>query len=135
MTVGTSLINWLSLFEDIEGIQTEQLLSDDGSFALFKEPTTTITAFVDGSQDVTVRYYLLARQKAKLDKSRVNNQGWMESLEQWVRQQNRAMNFPVLDQGRECFGVEIAVGSYMAEQTEKTANYQLSVAISYTEGV
>lgn len=135
MTVGESLIKWLHKFGNIEEIETEQLPSEDGSFALFKEPTTTIETFIDGSQDVTVRYYLLARQKAKLNKSRINNQAWMESLEKWVREQNMKRDLPILDDGRESFGVEIAVSSYMAEQSEKTANYQLSVAISYTEGV
>lgn len=136
MTVGQSIINWLYTFGNIEVdaiIETDQLDASAGSYGVFKEPTRTVTEFVNGSQDVAERYYFMIRQSAKQDSSRVSNAAWLEQLERWVRQQNLSRNLPVLDENRNCHGVAIAVSFYMAETETDTASYQLSVEIKYTE--
>lgn len=90
--------------------------------------------FVDGSRDVTEYYYLLARQSSKAEASRVDNQAWMESLENWVRQQSRSGNLPQLDGGRTCYAVGVSVSAYMSDAAESgTAEYQITVSINYTE--
>ena len=136
MTVGESIISWLYTFGNIEVsaiIETDQLDSEAGSYALYKEPTKTVTPYLDGSLDVTERYYFLVRQNSKLNASRVENQAWLESLERWVTTQNRARNLPVLDDERDCWGVGVAVSAYMAEAETDTAAYQMSVEIYYIE--
>lgn len=137
MTVGQSVIYWLYGFGNIdarERIETDQLSGEAGSYGLYKQPTTESVAFVDGSRDVTEYYNLLARQASKSDFSRVSNQAWMEALEDWVRQQNQARNLPVLDGGRTCNGIAVSVSAYMIDAAETgTAEYQIAVAINYTE--
>lgn len=139
MTVGQSLIEWLYTFGNIEIdqtaiIETDQVDAAAGSYGLYKEPTKTITSFVDGSRDVAERYYLIVRQASKTNPDRVSNQAWMEALERWVFEQNLSQNLPVLDGKRQCYGVSIAVSAYMAETETDTAAYQVSFEINYQEG-
>lgn len=138
-TVGQSLIEWLYTFGNIEVdqtviIETDQLDAESGSYGLYKEPTKTVTNFIDGSRDVSERYYFMVRQASKTDKKRINNQLWMEQLERWVYEQNLKRVLPKLDSKRECCGVSIAVSAYMAEAETDTAAYQVSFEIQYTEG-
>jgi len=136
MTVGQAIINWLYTLGNIEVdaiIETDQLDASVGSYGIFKEPTRTVTTFVNGTQDVTERYFFMIRQSFKQDVSRISNNAWLDSLERWVRQQNLLRNLPVLDDGRNCYGVAVAVSYYMAETETDTASYQLSVEIKYTE--
>ena len=136
MTIGQSIVEWLYTFGNIEVdavIETDQLDASAGSYGIFKEPTRTVLTFVDGSQDVTERYYFMARQASKQNISRVNNNAWLELLEQWVRMQNLTGNLPALDGNRNCYSVGIAVSYYMADAESDTASYQLSVEIKFTE--
>ena len=140
MTVGESLIKWLYTFGNIEIdqtiiIETDQLDAAPGSYGLYKEPTKTITVFVDGSQDVAERYYFMVRQASKTNPDRVSNQTWMEALERWVFEQNLKRNLPKLEGKRQCYGVGIAVSAYMVETETDTAAYQISFEIHYTEGI
>ena len=139
MTVGQSIVTWLMEYGDIEAadvpIETDQLSPESESLGLYKQANNTVSPFVDSSRDVTDYYYLLARRPAKDDRSRVDNQAWMEDLEAWVRTRNRSRNLPILDGGRICYGIEISVSAYMSEADTagRTAEYQISIAIKYTE--
>lgn len=137
MTTGESIIQWLYGFGDIEAgerIETDQLDGEAGSYGLFRQPTKNVTTFIDGSRDVAEYYYLLARQSVKAEASRVSNQAWAESLEQWVRAQSLAGNLPKLDGGRVCYAADVTVSAYMSGAAESgTAEYQITVCINYTE--
>ena len=136
MAIGQSIVDWLYTFGNIEVdavIETDQLDASAGSYGIFKEPTRTVLTFVDGSQDVTERYYFMVRQASKQNINRVNNNAWLESLEQWVRMQNLTGNLPALDGDRSCYGIGIAVSYYMVNAESDTASYQLSVEIKFTE--
>lgn len=139
MTIGQSIVDWLMEFGDIEAsdtvIETDQLDSRTGSLGLYKQPNKDIMPFVDGSRDVTEYYYLLARQPAKDERSRIATQAWMEALEAWVRQRNTARDLPALDGGRDCYGIEVSVSAYMSDTDDsgRTAEYQISIAIKYME--
>lgn len=140
MTVGQSLIEWLYTFGNIEIdesviIETDQVDAEAGSYGLYKEPTKTITQFIDGSRDVAERYYLVVRQASKTNPDRVSNQAWMEALERWVFKQNLSRNLPTLDEEHQCYGVSIAVSAYMAETETDTAAYQVSFEINYQEEI
>lgn len=139
MTIGQSIVDWLMEFGDIEAsdavIETDQLDSDTGSMGLYKQPNKDVRPFVNGSRDVTEYYYLLARQPAKDERSRIAAQAWMEALEAWVRTRNTARDLPTLDGGRECYSIEVSVSAYMSSTDEsgRTAEYQISIAIKYME--
>jgi len=134
MTVGESIIQWLYTFGNIDldvKIDTDQLESDTDAMALYKEPTKTTTTDVVGNRDIIERYYLLARQPTQTDGLRLKNQAWMESLEEWVYQQNIINNLPTLDADKTAENIEIAISSYVMEQNEEDSIYQISVAIEY----
>ena len=137
MTIGEGLIQWLYGFGDIEAedlIQTDRLDGTVGSYGLYRQPTREETVFIDGSRDVSCYYLLLARRAVKADVSRIGNQAWMESLEDWVSQRNRLGDLPHLGARRTCNSVGISITAYMAEEQETgTAAYQLTVRINYTE--
>ena len=136
MTVGESIIQWLYGFGDIEidqRISTDQLGAEEGALALFKEPTKTEHVFLDGSRDVTERYYFLVRQPSQTNSARISNAAWLERLEEWVRQQNLSRNYPKLGNGRLCFSITIGVSAYVMEQQEEDSIYQISVVICYSE--
>lgn len=137
MTIGKSLINWLLGFEGFEEadlIETDQLPSESRSYGLYKQATSDVQFYVDGSRNVTDYYYLLARQSSKADKTRIENYEWMERLDRWVLEQNLKRALPALDDNRHCNSVGISVGAYMSEATDTgTAEYQVSIKINYTE--
>lgn len=136
MTIGESIIQWLYGFGDIEidqRITTDQLGAEEGALALFKEPTKSEVVFLDGSHDVTERYYFLIRQPSQTNSERISNAAWLERLERWVRDQNLKKDYPHLEAGLTCFAIAVAVSAYVMEQKEEESIYQISVAISYSE--
>lgn len=135
MTIGESIVSWLLEFGDIDIIETDQLDSETGSLGLYKQANSQVTEFVDGSRDVTAYYYLLARQPVRDERSRVANQDWAERLERWVRQKNLSRELPELSDNRICYGAAVNVGAYLSEADEgdRTAEYQISIMIKYTE--
>ena len=136
MTVSKALIAWLYGFGSIsvdESIDTDTLAANAAAYGLYKTPQTVIVPFIADGRDVTAYYTLCVRQRANQERKRQDNQEWLEGLEQWVRAQNRAQNFPEMGDNRECYGVGIANTFTMQDAENEESVYQMTLSISYTE--
>lgn len=135
-TISEAIIAWLAGYSGItstEQVDTDQVGDESVSLGLLKAPGMTETPFVDGSRDVVSYYIFRTRRAAQQDDMRVDNQEWLEGLEQWVRAQNVARSLPALSGGRECFTVRVDEASYLLEATAAEIVYQLGIEISYFE--
>ena len=65
---------------------------------------------------------------------RVDNQEFLDGLEQWVRAQNLSRNLPSLTNGRACHSINVDEASYLLEVTATGESiYQLGIELSYSE--
>lgn len=131
MTVAQSLKNWLLTNENIElleDVDSDFLEADMDSLGIFKQPSDTIKAYIDGSKEVTSYYYVLLRQSAKLEADRLSNIDFLEDFEDWVYEQNLAEEYPA---GIGCQNIEVSNTHYMQEMDTDGAIYQVSLALTY----
>lgn len=138
MTVSQALVTWLYTQGTIsiaDNIDTDQLAASASAYGLYKSPQVDIKQFINGDRDITAHYQFLVRQRSIQDTSRQNNQQWLENLERWVFEQNKARNLPALGSNRTCNSVRIANSFFAQETDEREAVYQLVIAINYTETI
>lgn len=132
MTVSQSLKEWLLANEKIDfvdGISTELLMNS--GFSLSKTPQNQVTTFIDGSQVRTEYYMFFARQSTQLEKERVSNDEFLEQLEDWIYQKNKAHDLPILDNGRICQSVGVSSTFYLYQMKENESVYSLTIEIVY----
>lgn len=139
MSTSESVIQWLYDEFGIEAdarIDVDSLGADDGSMGMFTQPTREETTFIDGSRDVTEHFNLIVRIQASTDEARRRACEKLEGIESRVRALNVCRRFPRLDNGRVCFAVGVGVSGYLAyAQGGGSSEYQLSIKLSYTEGI
>lgn len=132
MTVLDSLREWLRGYDaDMDMLTVEQLDVAPDALGIFQTPEVQITQFVDGSRDVKAFYDLFLRAPCQTDGLREDGMERVEALERWVLAQNRARNWPMLDAGRDCYGVFISGSGSVISQTDAESTYHLTIGIMY----
>ena len=134
MTVIQGIIKWLQTFEPTESwkmrkINTDILPAKISDCAVVKEPIVNRKSFISGKTRTTGHYTLMTRLDSQLDDSRIENNEWGESLEQWIEEKNRNKQFPDIDGTVQ----EIAITTpfYVGVGDMKESIYQLTISITY----
>lgn len=138
MTIPQAIKQWLYKNPSIEideRIDTEILDSQAIAYALSKNPTNTKEVFVDGSELRTEYYTFFARQNSQLETERIDNDKFLEDLENWIFERNFEGDLPVLDNKRYCDSVEISQGYYLFENDENESVYSLTIQITYRKEI
>lgn len=63
----------------------------------------------------------------------IENLGFYEGFERWIREQNENGILPDLGPGREPIAVQVLTGGYGLSQDESTARYQMQLRLLYKE--
>lgn len=129
ITVSQSVIKWLKEFEK-SSINTDIQPAKVNSYSLVKEPIINKKTFISGRVRATEHYTLMARLESQIDVSRVENNAWGESLEQWVYEKNRKKELPELE-GANVQSVAVTTPFYLGKSEANESVYQLTISITY----
>lgn len=68
-------------------------------------------------------------------KMNIENSGFMESIEKWIKEQDKNGNLPDLDEGQEATKLEVISNGYLfgVSQDWKYGRYQMSMRLEYDE--
>lgn len=137
MTISEAIIQWLQGFAPVqygkmEQIDTEQQSPKVDSYSLVREPVQNVKAYLSGRKVYTDHYTFHACLASQTEADRVDNNGFGETLEAWVRQQNAAENFPKLEKASV---QEVGVTTPFCVGKTQSNNYiyQMTIAIKYEE--
>ena len=128
----TKIIEWFSecpYVADVEEFDVNQLPPRSLVAGLFKQPAVTKEKLIDGGEIITENYYVLFRKAAQLKEERINNDDFLEAVENWVFDKDFSEEYP--DIGYKVFGVEATNAFYMLEREGEDAVYQLTLSIKY----
>lgn len=135
MTVSEAVIKWLKTFNSEEywkinhidtGIQSAEVYT----YALVKEPVQNVKAYMSGRKVYTDHYMIQARLPSNGNIDRVENNGFGEALEDWVREKNDNKEFPEC-QGKTVHEISVTTPFYAGKTETNNIVYQMTVAIKY----
>lgn len=135
MTISEAVIEWLKTFDPEEHWKMKQIDLDIqsakvDSYSLVKEPVRNEKTYITGKKVITDHYMIQARLSSQTDTDRIENNGFGESLEDWVSEQNRNKNFPQIP-GATVQHISVTTPFYLGKTATDNSIYQLTVAIKY----
>lgn len=90
--------------------------------------------YMDGSTVRAKTFVLGSRLSYGLDaRMNIESSGAFEALRRWIEQQNRAKQFPALEEGRRALKLEALTDGYLFTSEEDTARYQIQLRLTYFE--
>lgn len=135
MTVSEAVIEWLKTFDikeyrNIKHIDTDMQSAEVGTYALVKEPVQNVKAYMSGRKIYTDHYMIQARLPSNGNADRIENNGFGEALEDWVREKNDKKEFPDC-QGKKVHEISVTTPFYAGKTETNNIVYQMTVAIKY----
>lgn len=135
MTVSESIIKWLKEFHPAEyqrmkRIDTDIQSAEVDSFSLVKEPVQNIKTYMSGKKVYTDHYTIHARLFSRNNTDRIENAGFGEALDAWVKERNKKKDFPMLEDAA-VQSIDITTPFYIGQTAEKDSVYQMTIAIKY----
>lgn len=135
MTVSEAIIQWLMTFDSSEywkmnQIDTEQQSPTVDSYSLVRAPVQNVKNYLSGRKVYTDHYTIHARLSNQSDADRIDNNGFGEALENWVRGKDANGEFPVLADAK-VQSVSITTPFYVGKTDKNDSVYQMTIAIKY----
>lgn len=135
MTVSESIIRWLYGFNseqywNISKIDTDLQDAKVDSFSLVKEPVRNVKSYVSGRKVYTEHYMIRARLSSNLDIERVENLGFGEALEEFVKNKNLKEEYPDIPDAK-VRNIEVTTPFYLGITENNNSIYQMTIAIKY----
>ena len=137
MTISEAIIKWLKLFDPAEywkmgKIDTDIQSAEVETYSVVKEPVRNVKSYISGRKIITDHYMIQARLASQTNTDRIDNNGFGEALEDWVSQQNKNKNFPVIT---DAAVTQVSVTTPFCIGSTATGNsiYQMTVSIKYEE--
>ncbi len=136
MTVSQAVINWLLTFDSeygkMTGIDTDIIKGTTASYALVKEPVQNKIEDILGNVTCTDYYQLAARLDSQVNSDRIDNVAFLEALTEWIREKDKAKDYPVIEQGTVTVEkIEVTTPFYLGKTDGDNSIYQLTIAIKY----
>jgi len=135
MTVSEAIIKWLMTFDPAErqkmkNIHTDVQPAEVDAYSLVKEPVQNVKTFISGKKVFTDHYMIRARLSSLEDTERVENNGFGEALEEWVREQDRNKNFPKIE-GISVKYIRTTTPFHVGRTENNNSLYQMTISIQY----
>ena len=135
MTVSEAIIKWLKEFNPAEywkmkKIDTEQQSPHVDSYSLAKEPVQNVKTYLSGRKVYTDHYTIQARLSSETDADRIDNNGFGEALENWVRKKDSLEEYPELTDAV-VKSIDVTTPFYVGRTDNNSFVYQMTIAIEY----
>lgn len=138
MTVSEAIIKWLKGFDaatkKMKSIDTDIQRENDYSYSLVREPVQNVKAYLSGKRVYTDHYMIQARLPSRYNPECVSNNTFGEALEKWVREQNRAGNYPLIE-GALVRDISITTPFYAGKTSTENSIYEMTIAIKYEKEI
>lgn len=134
MTVSEAIIKWLKTFDldeyrKMSHIDTDIQSAEVESYSLIKEPVQNVKKYLSGKQEITEHYAIMARLASQTNTDRIENNGFGESLTEWVNEQDKIRNYP--DIGMKTQAISVTTPFYIGKTETNNSLYQMTIAIKY----
>ena len=135
MTVSEAIIKWLMEFNPAEywkmkKIDTEQQSPHVDSYSLAKEPVQNVKPYLSGKKVYTDHYTFRARLSSSTPEDRIDNNGFGEALENWVRKKASLEEYPELTDAV-VKSIDVTTPFYVGRTDNNSFVYQMTIAIEY----
>lgn len=135
MTVSEAIIKWLQEFDPEEywkmnSIDTEMQSSKPDSYSLVKAPVQNVKTYISGRKVYTDHYTIQARLSNQTNADRIDNNGFGEALEGWVRDKDSRQEFPELTAAK-VQEINVTTPFYVGKTDNDSFVYQMTIAIKY----
>lgn len=135
MTVSEAIIKWLKEFNPAEywkmkKIDTEQQSPHVDSYSLAKEPVQNVKPYLSGKKVYTDHYTFRARLSSSTPEDRIDNNGFGEALENWVRKKDSLEEYPELTDAV-VKSIDVTTPFYVGRTDNNSFVYQMTIAIEY----
>ena len=135
MTVSEAVIEWLKTFDmeecrKLKHIDTDLQSANVESYSLVKEPVQNVKTYLSGKKVYTDHYMIQARLASQTNSDRIDNNGFGEALEEWVRNQNSIKNFPIIKDAA-VQSIAVTTPFFMGKTETNNSIYQTTIAITY----
>lgn len=135
MTVSESIIKWLKEFNPadywkMKKIETEQQSPNVDSYSLVKEPVQNVKTYLSGKKVYTDHYTIQARLSSSTPEDRIDNNGFGEALENWVRKKDSLEEYPELTDAV-VKSIDVTTPFYVGRTDNNSFVYQMTIAIEY----
>lgn len=95
---------------------------------------TTVKTYVDGGKIKQFAFVFASREYYGADTiQNIENSGFYEKLTQWLEEQTKIKNLPILDGNKEALSIETVTSGYLFSADEDSARYQLQGKLIYFE--
>lgn len=129
---------WLQTYEPINDIAVVEEIHYEGVSESYKNLALQRTGFdnlplkyvTDKGWYRQYNYMLLLKNESEIDEQRLNNFDWLDDLSDWLAEQNKNKNFPILEDGWEIKQVSCA-NALTYEQSEDGAISVYSLQIYF----
>jgi len=111
-------------------IDTDIQSANADSYTLIKEPVRNVKPYISGRKVYTDHYMIMARLPSQSNTDRIENTGFGEALEGWVRDQDLKENYPELT-GAIVSKISVTTPFYIGSTNTNDSLYQMTVAIEY----
>lgn len=134
MTVSEALIKWLMEFNEdgrrMKSIDVDKQSAEVESYALVKEPVVNSKKNIQGDEEVTVHYTLMARLANNTNPDRIDNNAFGEAMEGWIEEKNRRREYPDIPKGN-VLEVRVTTPFFAGRTETNNSVYQMTVALKY----
>ena len=139
MTVSEAIISWLKTFspKEYDGmtqIDTDIQSAEVDTYSLVKEPVQNVKTYLSGKKVYTDHYLIQARLASQTNEERIENNGFGESLENWVREQNNKQKYPEIPDAK-VQDISIKTPYYIGKTETNNSVYQMTIAIKYEKEI
>lgn len=127
---------WLKTYEPINDIAEIEDIHYDTLTDTVKNLALQRTGFVelplkyitDTGWYRQYQYMLLLKSESEIDKQRLINLDWLDELSDWLEEQNRTKNFPILEDGKKVVEVSCANAlTYQENEDGSVSVYSLQL--------
>lgn len=130
---------WLQTYEpineiaQIEEIHNERVTDNVKNLALQRTgfETLPLRRITEKGWYRQYQYMLLLKSESEIDEQRLTNLNWLDSLTDWLDEQNRIKNFPILENGKKVTGVSCANAlTYEESEDGAVSVYSLQIYVN-----
>ena len=135
MTITESIIKGLQGFQaDNKQVKVDADILRPGSikYALAKEPIQNVKSYLSGKKEYTNHYTFMARLPSVNSEECIDNTGFGEALEEWVKEKNRKEEYPDIEDAV-VKNISITTPFYIGITQEQDSIYQMTIAIKYVK--
>lgn len=139
MTIVESLYNYFDgceLMNKNSQINIDLLDDEICSYSIETVPCKPIIkAYMDGSAKRQYLFIFASRQYYGDNLTNIANSRFYEQLTDWIDEQSRHGNLPLLPDGCQALGLNVTSSGYVIDNDTKSARYQIQCRLKYYQEV